>query len=142
MSKSEVGMHERRKTHLLQQIKFTLKFFYLSLTYVLLLMIMNFYATWSIIKELESAFQDNTNWQTDFIVAQVCLIVSIVILLTTIMMIVHRSMGPVPRMEAALESVLKGDYSQRINIRRKDFMHDFVGKLNKVLELLEQKVKT
>ena len=132
-------MHERRKTRLLSQIKFTLKFFYISLTYVLILMVINFYATWSIVKELESAFPYSSSWQVDFLVAQACLFLSILILLATIMIIVHRAMGPVPRIEAILDAVIKGDYTQRIHLRRRDFLLSLADKLNKVLELLEQK---
>jgi methyl-accepting chemotaxis protein len=104
-------------------------------------MVINFYSTWSIVKELEAAFQYSSTWRMDFVVAQASLFLVVVILLSTIMMIIHRSLGPIPRIEAILERVAQGDYSMRVTVRKKDFLISFIDKLNKVLELLEQKTK-
>ena len=135
-------MEQRRKSRILGKIKFALRFFYISLIYVLLLIIINFYATWSIIKELESALQYSSGWKVNFIISQLSLIGVVVILFITMMIIIHRSLGPMPRMEKILEKVIQGDYTQRIFIRKKDFIRSFADKLNKVLELLEKKSKT
>jgi methyl-accepting chemotaxis protein len=134
-------MHERRRSRFFRKIGFAIKFFYIAFIYVLLLMIVNFYATWSIIKEMESALQYSSSWRTDFIVSQGALLFVAIILFTTMLVVIHRSLGPIPRMEEVLERVAKGDYALRVSVRRRDFIAAFAERLNTVLGLLEQKVQ-
>ena len=45
--------------------------------------------------------------------------------------------GPLPRLERALDKVLAGDSSVRIKVRDRDELHTFVKKINAVLEKID-----
>lgn len=52
----------------------------------------------------------------------------------------HKIIGPLYRIELVLKDILKTkNYSTRITIREKDFLHSFVDTLNRLLEGVEKK---
>jgi len=62
-----------------------------------------------------------------------------VIFLVIILVLLHRAIEPFQRIEKVLEKTLSGDYSTRLTLRKKDIAYSFVGKLNKIIDLLEKK---
>jgi hypothetical protein len=62
----------------------------------------------------------------------------IVVLLITLTFILHRGFGALARINAILDQIIKGDYSQRIYLRKKDFLQPFIAKVNKLLDILEK----
>ena len=51
----------------------------------------------------------------------------------------NRIVGPIPRLEREIDRALAGDYSVRIKARDKDELARFVGKVNMLLEHLEDR---
>ena len=51
----------------------------------------------------------------------------------------NRIVGPIPRLEREIDRALAGDYSVRIRARDKDELARFVGKVNMLLEHLEDR---
>ena len=86
--------------------------------------------------------QYSITWQIYLIILQISLVGFFLILLIITFVVLHRTLGPIPRMEKILEKIINGDYSLRINVRKKDLIRPFVDKLNRVLELLEEKAKS
>ena len=54
----------------------------------------------------------------------------------------HRIAGPIDRMKKFLEAAGKGDYSQRIILRKKDELQDLAEAMNKLVEKLESEKKS
>lgn len=46
----------------------------------------------------------------------------------------HRFLGPIERLERDLDKILAGDLSVRLKVRDKDDLKDIIDKLNKVLD--------
>ncbi len=128
-------MEQRRK---FWEINLTVHIFNYALIAATALFLIIFYAICKIIVEL----QHSLVWQIYLIILQIALTGFFVILLIVIFLVLHRVLGPIPRMEKILEKVINGDRSLRITIREKDIIHPFVDKLNKLLDLLEQKEKS
>jgi len=63
----------------------------------------------------------------------------VIILLITIVFFLHRTVGPLDRIENELEKVINGNYSVRITVRKKDILYSLIEKINKVLEILSKK---
>ena len=128
-------MNERRRRW---KINFTIQIFNLALIGTTLLFLIVFYALWKVVTEL----QYSITWQIYLIILQISLVGFFLILLIITFVVLHRTLGPIPRMEKILEKIINGDYSLRINVRKKDIIRPFVDKLNRVLELLEEKAKS
>ena len=62
----------------------------------------------------------------------------VIILLITFTFFLHRTVGPLDRIEAELEKAIKGNYSIRITVRKKDVLYSLIEKINKVLEILSK----
>jgi len=127
-------MPERRS---FWKITFTIQIFNFALIVVTALFITIFFALWKIVVEL----QYSSVWQVYLVILQVSLTGFFLVLLIFMFVILNRILGPIPRMEKVLEKVINGDYSLRITVRKKDIIHSFVDKLNKVIDLLESKSK-
>ncbi|MCM8781378.1 MAG: hypothetical protein NC908_05595 [Candidatus Omnitrophica bacterium] len=130
-----------RRRRIIIEVKLALRFFYLSFIYALIFILINFYAMWCLIREIHHILPELLTLKVNFIISQLSVLGVLFVLLLTLMSALHRSLGPIPRMESILEKILQGDYSLRITIRKKDFLQSFVEKLNKVLDLLETKAK-
>ena len=65
----------------------------------------------------------------------------LVVLLITLVFILHRGFGALSRVEGILEEVTKGKHSLRIKLRKGDVLIPLVDKINKILDLLEKKIK-
>ncbi|MDD5439312.1 MAG: hypothetical protein PHS37_03905 [Candidatus Omnitrophica bacterium] len=53
----------------------------------------------------------------------------------------HRFYGPIERIKADLDSIVKGDYNVRFRVRKSDDIHDIVEMMNKILDVLASKKK-
>ena len=71
------------------------------------------------------------------LVLLVALPIILFILLRKALMKSHRIYGPLPRIERDIEKVLSGDYSIRIKARDDDDLREFIGKINLLVEKME-----
>lgn len=78
-------------------------------------------------------------WNTNAFMIQFAFVVIGLVFLVTLVYILHYGFGATIRMERILEEVAKGNYSLRINLRKKDIMKPLAEKMNRVLDLLEKK---
>lgn len=131
-------MKERRRTVFWLR-RHTFKFVHFALVYIAVLVLVNFYSAWKIISELQTSFQYSSAWKTNFLIMQVCFLGVIFTLLASMCVLLHRSLGPLHRIEAMLDKVLSGDYSVRVVIRKKDLAHSLADKINFIIGLLEKK---
>jgi len=134
-------MKNRRSKVYLLKIPFTVHFINISLTYMLVLILINLYSLGKLVTELRRCSQSTSPWWTNCIISQLSFTGVIVVLLIFLLVLLHRSLGAIPRIEGILSKVLDGNYSLRITVRSKDTILPFVTKLNKVLELLEKSAK-
>jgi methyl-accepting chemotaxis protein len=118
-------------------VKFAIKFLDIALILFTILFLINFYAAWKILRELRSAW----NLYPSFVLFHFSFLAIVEVLLVSIIFLLHRGLGFIPRIESILERVLKGEYSLRITIRKADLLQSLVEKLNKILELLESNLK-
>lgn len=119
------------------KINFAIQIFNFALISTSVLFLIVFYALWKIVTEL----QYSPAWQIYLIILQISLAGFFLTLMIMTYLVLHRTLGPIPRMERILEKIINGDYSLRINVRKKDIIRPFVDKLNRVLQLLEEKAK-
>lgn len=129
---------EKRRGKKFWEINFTLRFLNISLICATVFILISFYALGKIAIEL----QYSLTWRVHFIILQLSLTGVVFAFLIGMLLVLHRSLGAIPRIEKILEEVIIGNYSLRIAIRKKDIIHSFVEKLNKVLDILEGKAKT
>ncbi|MFH1338857.1 MAG: hypothetical protein ABIH40_03335 [Candidatus Omnitrophota bacterium] len=127
-------MNERRRW----KINFAIQIFNFAFISTTVLFLIVFYALWKIVTEL----QYSPAWQIYLIILQISLAGFFLTLLIMTYIVLHRILGPIPRMEKILEKIINGDYSLRINVRKKDIIRPFVDKLNRILQLLEEKAKS
>lgn len=128
-------MAERRK---FWQLKFAINFLNWAIGVVTAFTLVSFFVLIRTVQSLELP----ARWQTNFIVFQLVFSGGIILIfILTIYIILHRALGPLPRIERLLDKVLAGDNSQRLIVREKDFMYSFVTKVNKAIELLDKKAK-
>lgn len=120
------------------KIKYTLWFLNVFLICITLLTLISFYTLGRLVTEE----QHTLKWRISFFVLQLCFIGIIFIFLTTMFLLLHRSIGPIPRLERTLDKIIEGDYSLRLSIRKNDIIHSFIDKANKVIALLEEKSKS
>jgi len=120
------------------KIKYTLWFLNVFLVCITLLTIISFYTLGRLVTEQQHSFQ----WRVSFFVLQLCFIGIIFIFLTTMFLLLHRSLGPLPRLERILDKIIQGDYTLRLSIRKRDIIHSFIDKVNSVIALLEEKSKS
>ncbi len=119
------------------KIKYTLWFLNIFLVCITLLTLVSFYTLGRLVTEEQHSLE----WRVSFFVLQICFIGIIFIFLTMMFLLLHRSLGPIPRLEIILDKIINGDYTLRLSIRKNDITHSFVDRINKVLALLEEKSK-
>lgn len=129
---------QEKRSNKFWKIKYTLWFLNIFLICITLLTLVSFYTLGRLVTEE----QHSLKWRISFFVLQLCFIGIIFIFLTTMFLLLHRSLGPIPRLETNLDRVINGDYALRLSIRKSDIIHSFVDKINKVIALLEEKSKT
>jgi methyl-accepting chemotaxis protein len=54
----------------------------------------------------------------------------------------HRIAGPVFRLERDLEEIAEGRFDRRITFRKKDEMRGIAEKINKLLDKVQERLKT
>ncbi|HTY45179.1 MAG TPA: hypothetical protein VMD52_04215 [Patescibacteria group bacterium] len=131
-------MRERRRAVFWLR-RHTFKFVHFALVYIAVLVVVNFYSAWKMVSELQTNFQYSSAWKTNFLIMQVSFLGVIFILLASTCVLLHRSLGPLQRIESMLDEVLAGNYSVRITIRKKDLVHSLVDKINRIIGLLERR---
>ena len=128
-------MQKRRRG--IGRIKYTLRFLNISLVVAIIFILLAFYA----LGKLVTDSQYSLVWRINLIILQLSFTTVIFAFLIGMFLLLHRTLGALPRMEEILNKVIAGDYSLRIHIREEDILRFFVDKLNKVFELLEKKSK-
>jgi hypothetical protein len=127
-------MQERRRKGI-GKIKYTLRFLNISLIFAIVFIILAFYALGRVVTDTQYSIL----WRINLIILQLSFTAVIFAFLIGMFLLLHRTLGALPRMEDILDRVIKGEYSLRINLRKDDIMKSFVEKLNQVLMLLEKK---
>jgi len=79
------------------------------------------------------------NWSKPYFISQFLFVALGLIFVVTLGYILHYGFGAMGRMEKILEEILKGDSSLRIYLRKKDILRPFAERLNKILDLLDDK---
>ena len=113
-----------------------------SLIYVAILLALNLYSSWKIAVDLKECLQTSSSWWLNSVISQLSFTAAIIVLLVTMFIILHRSLGAIPRIEKVLDKIIEGDYSLRLTVRKKDTIYSLIGKLNKIIDLLEKKTKS
>lgn len=72
------------------------------------------------------------------IILAVSLPVVLFLLLRIALIYSNRIIGPIPRLEKELDKFIAGDYSVRIKARDNDELREFIGKINHLLEKVDQ----
>lgn len=129
-------MAERRKAW---QIASTLQVLNTALVLVAVFTVVSFVI---LIKTI-SGFQHTPKWMFDFVLVQLIFSAGVILIfLLTILVLIHRGLGPLKRIDKIIDEVLAGNYSLRITVRQKDFIYPFAAKINKLIELLQNKAKS
>lgn len=121
----------------LWRLRFSIPFLNISLIVIICFTLISFYCLGRILTLPPYTMP----WRVNFIILQASFAGVIVTFLVAITLLLRRSLGAIPRMEAALEKIAAGDYSLRLSIRKKDILHPLVDKINKVLDVLEAKAR-
>ena len=74
-----------------------------------------------------------------FVILQLIFAVIVSLSLMAIYLVTYRAVGALPRLEKIMDRILEGDYSLRLNVRDKDILVNFIGKVNRLLDILEKK---
>lgn len=72
-------------------------------------------------------------------IGAVCIVTIFMLLMVVVL---HRSLGPIVQVEKVLAKVIAGDYSARVHFRKDDLLHELEKKLNAVLEILDNKERS
>lgn len=120
------------------KLKFNLPFLNISLVFAIVFTLLSFYA----LSRILTLPPHTSAWRINFIILQLTFSGVILTFLVAISLLLRRSLGALPRVEATLEKIIAGDHALRISIRKKDILHPLVDKMNKIIELLEAKEKT
>ena len=128
-------MKKERRRKRFWKIEFKLKFLNFSLLIAIILNLFIFYMLTNIMTELA----DSLALQRRIIVILLSLSVMVGVFLVALLVILHRSLGAIPRIEETLKRVIEGDRSLRITTRKNDILHSFVKTLNDLLDLIESK---
>jgi methyl-accepting chemotaxis protein len=120
------------------RLKFSVRFLDFSIILLIALFFINFFANMDMVKRLETI----SVLPFSFVISQVSFLLVVIIFLINIMLFLHRGLGPVRRVESVIDRVLSGDYSLRINLRKKDILQSLAIKINQLIDLLESKPKS
>ncbi len=126
-------MQERRRRGV-GKIQYTLRFLNIALVVAIIFILLAFYALGKVVTDSQYSLV----WRINLIILQLSFTAVIFAFLIGMFLLLHRTLGALPRMEDTLDKIIKGDYSLRITIRKEDIMRSFVDKLNKVFELLQK----
>lgn len=128
-------MKKNRRSIFFWKTKFTLLLFNIALLGIALFCLAVFYGLGKILTD----FEYSLGWRLGFIILEVGFMGFIFSILISMFLVLHRILGPLPRIESALEEVIKGNYSVRVTIRKRDMIHGLVDKINQIIALLEKK---
>jgi signal transduction histidine kinase len=126
-------MQERRRRGI-GKVQYTLRFLNAALVVAIIFILLAFYALGKVVTDSQYSLV----WRINLIILQLSFTAVVFAFLIGMFLLLHRTLGALPRMEEILDKVIKGDHSLRINIRKEDIMRSFVDKLNKVVELLQK----
>jgi HAMP domain-containing protein len=130
-------MEEKRRIGSRIVIPVRFKFIRLILLLVILSFCVNAYISIRVLREgIVFLKEDIVYLALQFNFAAIVLILAI-----TLTSILHRGFGALSRMENTLDQIIKGDYSLRLHLRKKDILVPLVERLNKILDLLEKNAK-
>lgn len=129
-------MEFNRRRKLIWKLKYNIKILNIAIAVILALDFIILFMAQDILSSLRGSPLLN-----NFILILLSFSAITVIFLIVLVVTLHRGIGGIHRMENILNDVLSGKYHLRVKLRKKDLIHSFADTLNKVLDLLEQKVK-
>ncbi|MDD5439496.1 MAG: HAMP domain-containing protein [Candidatus Omnitrophica bacterium] len=129
--------------------KFQLKFVGLILGFMVLVAFFSaltiYYNIWMVLGEKLASVYPQGRLQAILQHATYVLLVRIALISPIVavcaVFVSHRIAGPILRIKRDLESVVAGNYSVRLRLRRTDELKDVAEAMNKVLDVLESKCK-
>lgn len=128
---------EEKRGRKFWKLNFALRFLNVSLIFVTLLAVLSFYALSRIMTEPQSSL----SWKVNFIILQLSFTGVIFSFVIGMFLLLHRTLGAVPRLEKTIDRIVSGEYSLRLNVRKKDVIKPLVDKINQLIDLLEKKSK-
>lgn len=131
-------MSREKRSKVFWKTKYTFPFLIVAMVWLLVFTLAGFYVLSKTMAEFGHSLEYSAAWGVSFMIFQLSFIASIVSLLVCMFIILHRSVGPLPRIEGILEKVINGDYSVRITVREKDTIQSLVDKMNQVIDILEK----
>lgn len=127
------GMKREKRSRKPWRIKHNLKLlnYLLAVTTIFTLFI------FSTLKTILTEFPSFFGLHFDVVIISMCFVVIVTAFVIILVILLHRSLGPVVQIEHVLDEVIGGNRSLRIRLRKKDLLHSLERKLNKVLDSLE-----
>lgn len=80
-----------------------------------------------------------TGWGLFYFAYQLTFVLIALVFLMTLFHILKRGFGVVSRIERMLDQIANGEYSLRIYVRKKDLLSSLTKRINRILDLLENK---
>jgi len=118
------------------QMKSVIQILSAALLLAAIFTVVSFFVLFKTIAGLHSAF----TWQLAFVVVQLCFSGGVILIFLGLFLVfLRRGIGPLGRIDKILDSVINGNYSLRISVRKKDLVYPFAEKINKIIELLEKR---
>jgi signal transduction histidine kinase len=105
-----------------------------ALLFISLCLFINAYATMRFVQERNLMLGE----EKAFLIFSITFSLVLITFMLVLLLLLHRGLGCLSRIEKILAKVIKGDYSQRIKLRKGDVLIPLAEKLNKVLSLLEK----
>lgn len=128
---------EEKRGHRFWKFNFALRFLNISLVFVTLLAVISFYALGRLMIDPQSSL----SWRVNIIILQLSFTGVIFSFIIGMFLLLHRTLGAIPRLEKTLDTIINGEYSLRLSVRKKDVIRPLVDKINQLIELLEKKTK-
>lgn len=128
---------EEKRGQKFWKLNFALRFLNISLVFVTLLAVLSFYA----LGRLMIDPQNSLSWRVNLIILQLGFTGVIFSFIIGMFLLLHRTLGAIPRLERTIDKIISGEYSLRLSVRNKDVIKPLIDKINQLIELLEKKSK-
>lgn len=137
-------MEEKRK-ECLWNTKFYLPFIVVCMLVLFIFSVLRFFLYFQVISNYRHAFDVSGipyPWGLGALIGDLWFLCFNITLLIIMLILLRRTLGVLPRIEETSDKILKGYYSVRIAILKKeDAINSLLNKLNKVFDLIEKKMK-
>ncbi len=109
-------------------------------SFMILIIILNLLILYIAVDVLSRSLNFSSIWDNIVVICLTFLAIGS-IFLVTMLRVLHRSIGAIRRIEGVLRKFVEGDYSLRIQVRKRDYLHELAITLNRLLDIVEGKSK-